>query len=496
MVQRDFSTRVSALSRACAETTSIPSHEVCSRIAVAKSEMQTRAAVASLMQLLAFALFLSGMILIIRRLHAKLVRGVGPALESVAEPARRGGDDELDQLLACFAEMRAWRAGSEAQGRWGKQQLEEDSERKSQALQTLHNVARVFSDSAACEINLFSGLLMLETSLGARTVAMCLNSSARQAIGAPAVIHTHGEPMLADKLRVDPMPHSAGVRFVPAWEGCAYQTMVVPMSRTDAAIGKLVAEFEPEVDVDNIRLQLAECFAHLATLTISSVSRNQEERRIALMEERSAIAADLHDSLAQSLAFMKIQVARLQGHLERQEQPGEVHQVAVEIRAALSTAYREVRDLIATFRVRIGPRGVLVAIQDAIEEFGQRSTLDISLDARLGHCRLEANEEFHVLQLVREALSNTVRHARARHAWVSAVYSDSQGLVVSIDDDGRGTGSEPGDKAGHYGLGIMSERAHTLNGKLEIAPRPGGGTRVRLQFLPKRLTLTEASIPN
>jgi two-component system nitrate/nitrite sensor histidine kinase NarX len=93
---------------------------------------------------------------------------------------------------------------------------------------------------------------------------------------------------------------------------------------------------------------------------------------------------------------------------------------------------------------------------------------------------LTPNEEIHVLQIVREALSNTVRHAGANQARVHLAL-DAGEVVVEIGDDGRGLAGT-GERARHYGLTIMRERALNLGGKLTVESPPEGGTLVRLVF--------------
>ena len=138
----------------------------------------------------------------------------------------------------------------------------------------------------------------------------------------------------------------------------------------------------------------------------------------------------------------------------------------------------------------MGPGGLRAAVQETIEEFSQRSGLDIVFDDGMDKCQLEVNEEFHVLQLMREAIANAVRHAFASHVWVAAHYSADHQFTVTIDDDGRGDGLDGRDtEIGHYGLTIMRERARSLGGTLTIEARSGSGTRVRLNFAPQRFPI-------
>jgi two-component system nitrate/nitrite sensor histidine kinase NarX len=95
---------------------------------------------------------------------------------------------------------------------------------------------------------------------------------------------------------------------------------------------------------------------------------------------------------------------------------------------------------------------------------------------------LGPHEELHVLQIVREALSNVMRHAGAEHAAVS-LRGSRDAVEVEVVDDGRGLGPRE-DRTPHYGMTIMRERAAGLGGTLSADSAPGGGTRVRLRFRP------------
>lgn len=221
-------------------------------------------------------------------------------------------------------------------------------------------------------------------------------------------------------------------------------------------------------------------------MAIAAVWRSHEGRRIALMEERGAIAAELHDSLAQALAFMKIQVAQLQRAIQSAGTSPDVKGAADDLRKGLSNAYQTVRELIAAFRVRMGPGGLKEAVHDTIEELSQRSGMDIAFEEELDLCPLEVNEEFHVMQVIREALSNTVRHSGARRAWVTIRPGPAHHITVTVEDDGQGFGRTVVDGQ-HHGLSIMKERARSLGGDVEFGDRPGGGSRIELVFAPERL---------
>ena len=246
-------------------------------------------------------------------------------------------------------------------------------------------------------------------------------------------------------------------------------------------LGILLVEMPVCRVLDTTEVTLLETLISLLAISYRYQHDDAEARRLAILEERSAIARELHDSLAQSLSFMKIQVSRLQSTTDPQKQTA----VIKELREGLDNAYRELRELLSTFRAHMDLRGLGYAIQATIDEFSQRSSLQIKLDNRLVNCRLTVNEEFHVLHVLREALSNIVRHAGAEMVNILLTRRSSGEIELTIDDDG--VGFQPGSQTyDHHGQAIMKERAQNLGGKLEVMSRRWGGTRVQLLFKPKQ----------
>lgn len=243
--------------------------------------------------------------------------------------------------------------------------------------------------------------------------------------------------------------------------------------------------------------ELAETVARHVASALGATQRVQSQQRLALLEERSAIARELHDSLAQSLSYLKIQVARLRSGM-RGASAGSgagavggvgagtpavpVDEVLDELKGGLDTAYRQLRELLTTFRLRIDGDGLSSALRATVDEFTRRASLPIALDNRLADVELDANQQIHVLQTVREALANVERHARARNVQVRLARVAAGGeVLVTVEDDGVGIGDAVA-RTHHYGLAIMQDRAASLGGRCTVMPRPGGGTRVELRF--------------
>jgi two-component system nitrate/nitrite sensor histidine kinase NarX len=196
---------------------------------------------------------------------------------------------------------------------------------------------------------------------------------------------------------------------------------------------------------------------------------------------------------------MRIQLSRLQrtlgSHSLANEGGDDPARIAAELKEGVDAAYGEVRELISTFRARMDGGGLIEAVSRAVEGFGAQTGIATTLTHDLGRCRLDVNEDFHILQVIRESLANVSRHSGARLAAVDLRYGPGHEFSVTVDDDGSGFSGGATD-AGHYGLSIMRERTASLGGTLEVVARATGGTRVRLAFQPKRLPSETEDVTN
>jgi two-component system nitrate/nitrite sensor histidine kinase NarX len=259
-----------------------------------------------------------------------------------------------------------------------------------------------------------------------------------------------------------------------------HHILSLPLKDTEQNYGVLQMEMPEGKSLEPWQTQLLEALSRHIGIAIGTAKRTEQSRRLSLLEERAAIARELHDSLAQSLAYMKIQVSRLKPYAESSGTEGA--QVLHELREGLNSAYRQLRELLTTFRLRIEGEGLTSALQNTVSEFSARGDIVISLDVHLAGCRLSANEEIHTMQIVREALSNVLNHAKARHAQVKVECASDGSVSAIIEDDGIGIGKTAG--VHHYGMTIMEERAKNLGGTLTVEKPVTSGTRVTLHFFP------------
>ena len=232
-------------------------------------------------------------------------------------------------------------------------------------------------------------------------------------------------------------------------------------------------------------------FCDMVATSLYRSSSENNERRLLLIEERSVIARELHDSLAQALSYQKIQVVRLRRQWEKLGADESIDAVVEELREGINSAYRQLRELLNTFRLNMSEGSLEDALANTLREYRNRAeNIDFQLDYQLRFCSIHAHHQIHVLQIVREALVNIIQHADASSAKVTCSQLAEGRIQVVIDDDGRGfggPGKEPGSvrperNYGHYGTTIMEERAASLEGQLTIGYSPLGGARVNLEF--------------
>ena len=220
---------------------------------------------------------------------------------------------------------------------------------------------------------------------------------------------------------------------------------------------------------------------------VLSASRHQQaNKQRVLQEERAAISRELHDSLAQSLTYLKIQASRIESIVKRdQHAENETMQVVFDLRSNLNIAYRQLRELMTTFRLTMNGENLNQAIEETIAEFEKRTSIAFELDTRLANDELTTDEEIQVLHIVREALSNIVRHSHAKRAKIALLLMDNR-IMVSIEDDGVGI-DKLQQRAQHHGLVIMQERSQNLGGEFNVEELNGGGTKVITTFKPQKL---------
>ncbi|MFC6672024.1 type IV pili methyl-accepting chemotaxis transducer N-terminal domain-containing protein [Marinobacterium aestuariivivens] len=273
--------------------------------------------------------------------------------------------------------------------------------------------------------------------------------------------------------------------IVPESDARPHQALTIPIRKQGQYFGDLCAEYLPDQAPDDSSISLLETIVENLATALSLELKAEQEQKLSLVEERTVIARELHDSLAQSLSYLKMQVGRLQMLQRKGADAGTIDEVVEELRNGLNNAYRQLRELLTTFRLKLDQPSLEAALLSTVEEFSQRLQNPVELNYDTGHLLLTPNEEIHLLQLVREALANVVKHAQATEVRVG-VSGRQNRIEVSVEDNGVGLASSY-DTSVHHGLIIMQDRTRILDGELQIANRPEGGVRVQMSFVPNQI---------
>lgn len=418
-------------------------------------------------------------------------------LLAFADRARRGdfskrplytGEDELGQLGRAFdvmaEDLSKLYAGLESR----VAEKTADLERTNRSLQLLYNISNRLSEAPVSTETYTDLLREVEKVLRLGPGTICV---AEEAGGKPRPLVTTANAALCDASRCMLCMGQDAPRMRVSNTGP--RLLSVPLRDQQGNHGVLLLNIPDDREPETWQIQLVEAIGRHIGIAIGTAQRAAQSRRLALFEERSVIARELHDSLAQSLSYLKIQVGRLRTVLAGTDK-GSVDAVLQEMREGVSDAYRQLRELLTTFRLKMDGRGLQSALEETVAEFSRRGSIAIRSEHDLNGCALSVNEEIHVLQIVREALSNVVRHAHASQAQVRLACLATGEVTVSIDDDGVGVDPLAG-KTHHYGMAIMRERAHGLGGEIQLERREGGGTRVAVRFVPiSRQRATQSAV--
>ena len=208
-----------------------------------------------------------------------------------------------------------------------------------------------------------------------------------------------------------------------------------------------------------------------------------EERRKAILEERNRLARDIHDTLAQGLGaiLMQLQAAQREACVLSPAAAVSIH-AAVEL---ARTHMVQARRSVGALRPNVSGEEDLARTIKRIAELGRR-TANVPIDVHLDDLpRFGDGVEREVAGILQEALTNALRHSRARRITIRASTVNSLGLRLSVADDGRGIAREQSSSG--FGMTSMQERADRIGASLTIVTAPRSGTEVVLAWEPLSL---------
>lgn len=220
-------------------------------------------------------------------------------------------------------------------------------------------------------------------------------------------------------------------------------------------------------------------------MAIEKASADEGARMLSIMEERTRMAHELHDSLAQTLASLRFKVRLFDDSLNRGDE-SVIWQELEGLENTIDEAYGELRSLITHFRAPIDGKGVLLAVERLVERFRQETRLDVFFYHNWRLKDLPRETELEVIRIVQESLVNVRKHSQAATVRILMYSSEEGRCSILVEDDGVGLPDplpQPGPHSGeHIGLHIMQERAERIGGEIQFESEPGEGTLIQLNF--------------
>jgi two-component system nitrate/nitrite sensor histidine kinase NarX len=251
----------------------------------------------------------------------------------------------------------------------------------------------------------------------------------------------------------------------------------VPISLHQRALGEIDLFYRSADPLDDEGHSLVETLASHLAGGIEGLRAASAEKEAAVAGERSLLAQELHDSIAQSLAFLKMQVGLLGGALGREDK-GAARATLSEIDTGVRECYSDVRELLLHFRTRTAAEDIGVALRTTLSKFEHQSGVPAELLIEGHGVALPPDVQVQVLHIVQEALSNVRKHAHASRVRVRVRQAPE--WHFEIQDDGCGFDVRAHSTESQVGLSIMRERAERIGARVDLNSRPGHGTSVAL----------------
>jgi two-component system nitrate/nitrite sensor histidine kinase NarX len=264
-----------------------------------------------------------------------------------------------------------------------------------------------------------------------------------------------------------------------------HRVLAVPLRHRDTVLGIYTLFFDEGSELGPEIEAVLRSIGELLGLALHNARLERENLRVTVMNERQLLASEVHDAVAQTLAYMKMRLPLLQDAMLQHDDERSMKYFG-DVKRAVGEAHASLREILTHFRTRLDPQGLLHALRGIAAGFFDRTGIALEFDSRATNLCLSIEQEVQVFLIVQEALANIAKHSLARQARLS-IRQRPQQIEILIEDDGSGMAamalvaheSASGTQS-HFGIEIMQERAQRLGGSVELSEREGGGTRVRL----------------
>jgi two-component system nitrate/nitrite sensor histidine kinase NarX len=298
-------------------------------------------------------------------------------------------------------------------------------------------------------------------------------------------IHNPSDDIRLDRIyRVDRLDHATvfGADNGAASHG-PLRVLSIVLQHRDSVLGAIHLFFPEDSapDLDDYSSLLLSIGQHLGN-AVEKFRLLEEESELRVMQERTRLSHELHDSLAQTIASLRIQIRVIDETFHSNDEQSIWHQME-RIEYTIDQANTQLRELIAHFRVPINQQGLIPSIEEEIRRTQEEAGIPIYFQNEWPEQDFSPEIELNVLRIVQECLANIRKHSEAEVVRVLLIYRGGCNLVI-IEDDGIGFDESEivSERGLHLGLNILRDRAKQIGAEIDIESEPGDGTRINLQF--------------
>jgi len=288
--------------------------------------------------------------------------------------------------------------------------------------------------------------------------------------GVLKTVMTSGEPVIFGDISVESRSKT-GLRALVG----------VPLTLQDETVlgglvlaSRRVGAFKPR------QVSMVQTISGHIALMVQYTSLIAEMKYKAMIDERSRLAREVHDGLAQTLGFLKLKAAQLKSYSE-QGDTKRLNETLQVVYDTLGDAYLEVRQAIDGLRLSTSSSNLDEWLQQAVSEFLENSDYSVHVCDPLEDPELTPEVNAQLIRIVQEALNNIRKHSKGDQVWISCQEIGGD-LILEVRDDGMGFDIEDVPGYSQHGMQGMRERADLIGADFQIISRPREGTTVRVRL--------------
>lgn len=262
-----------------------------------------------------------------------------------------------------------------------------------------------------------------------------------------------------------------------------HSIMAAPFSsREDEISGVLLVGRRGETPFQPQQLSILEKIVQQFALVVHNTNLIHELQYQTMLQERTRLAREIHDGLAQTLGYLKLQIAQIKRAVEQGEL-GKLPPMIQQSHQAVAEAYEDAREAIDGLQVDPTEKSFSNWLKQTISIFEENSSVERTTLEMAHSTDLPPEVQIQLIRIIQESLSNIRKHAQATEVKVTS-WDDPPGVILEVRDNGRGFLPQEEDHYLQHGLRGMRERARLINAAFQIISQPGEGTTVRLRWRP------------